>query len=180
VRARSFDPLSRRILDDRPSLASNLMNKIIPCIAFPGHAEEALSYYLSIFPRSKVVNELRYTGDGPMPKGTFLGAMFELDGNEFMVLNGPDEKPSLATSFFIQCKTQDEIDHYWSALLVGGQPLQCGWLKDKYGVAWQIAPGELPNMLKDKDSAKATRVMQAMVGMVKLDWAALKRAYEGK
>jgi predicted 3-demethylubiquinone-9 3-methyltransferase (glyoxalase superfamily) len=168
------------MLGDRLPATEHPMHKITPCLAFAGHAEEALKYYLSIFPRSKVVNELRYTGDGPMPKGTFLGAMFELDGHEFMVLNGPDEKPSLATSFFIQCRTQDEIDHYWNALLAGGQAIQCGWLKDKYGVAWQIAPAELPNMLKDADSAKATRVMNAMGQMVKLDWAALKRAYEGR
>ncbi|MCE9594598.1 MAG: VOC family protein [Planctomycetes bacterium] len=156
------------------------MQKIIPCIAFASQAEDAMKYYLSIFPRSKIVNELRYTGDGPMPRGTFLGATIELDGSEFMLLNGPDEKPSLATSFFIKCKTQEEIDHYWNALLAGGQPIQCGWLKDKYGVAWQIAPEELPSMLKDKDSAKATRVMDAMCRMVKLDWPALQRAYDGK
>jgi predicted 3-demethylubiquinone-9 3-methyltransferase (glyoxalase superfamily) len=155
------------------------MQKIVPCIAFATQAEEAMKFYLSIFPRSRVVNELRYTGDGPMPKGTFLGAIFELDGTEFMLLNGPDEKPSLATSFFVKCNTQEEIDRYWDALLVGGQPIQCGWLKDKYGIAWQIAPAELPGMLKDKDGAKATRVMHAMCAMVKLDWAALQRAYDG-
>ncbi len=156
------------------------MQKVITCLAFAGNAEEALKYYLAIFPRSKVVNELRYTGEGPMPKGTFLGAMFEIDGVEFMVLNGPDEKPSLAASIFVKCRTQDEIDHYWNALLPGGQAIQCGWLKDKYGVAWQIAPEKLPSMLKDADGARATRVMNAMCAMVKLDWAALQRAYDGK
>lgn len=157
------------------------MQKITPCIAFAKDAEAALKHYISIFPRSRVVNELRYNGDGPFPKGTFLGALFEIDGVEFMVLNGPGEKPSLATSFFVKCDTQEEIDRTWNALLAGGgEPIQCGWLRDKYGVAWQVAPSWLPDMLKDRDSAKATRVMNAMGAMVKLDVAALRRAHDGK
>lgn len=156
------------------------MHKIVPCLWFDGQAEEALDFYASIFRNSRVFDVMRYGDAGPGPKGSVLAASVELDGNEFMALNGgPMFKPTPAISFFVKCETQADVDHYWDRLLEGGSPMQCGWLSDKYGISWQIVPTALGQMLRDKDPAKANRVMQAMMKMVKLDLDALQRAYEG-
>ena len=151
------------------------MSDIKPCLWFHADAEEAARFYVSVFPGSRIAHVMRGAPDAPA-----IAVDFVLDGQPFLALNGrPERGFTDAHSYVVPCDTQAEIDRYWDALVVGGQPIQCGWLKDKYGVAWQIAPAELPGMLKDKDSAKATRVMLAMCAMVKLDWAALQRAYDG-
>ena len=155
------------------------MQTIAPCLWFDDKAEEAMNFYLSIFKNAKLVELMHYGEAGPGKKGSLLAATFELEGQEFMVLNGgPMFQFTPAISFFVKCQTQEEVDGYWDKLLAGGQAQQCGWLTDRYGVSWQIVPTVLGEMLKDKDAAKATRVMQAMMKMVKLDIAGLKRAYE--
>ena len=155
------------------------MRKITPCLWFDGKAEEAVTFYTSIFKNSKLTNVMRYGDAGPGKKGTVLTATFELDGQEFIALNGgPTFTFSPAISFFVKCGTQDEVDDFWAKLLEGGTPQQCGWLTDKFGVAWQIVPTILGEMLQDKDAEKANRVMQAMLKMVKLDIKLLKQAYE--
>ena len=155
------------------------MQKIAPCLWFDGQAEEAMHFYTSIFRNSKVGDVTRYTEAGPGEKGSVLAVTFEIEGREFMGLNGgPNFKFSPAISFSVKCETQEEVDYYWSKLLAGGQPQQCGWLTDKFGVSWQIVPTALVEMLKDKDAEKANRVMQAMLKMVKLDIKTLRQAYE--
>ena len=157
------------------------MQKIAPCLWFDGKAEEAMNFYTSIFKNSKVSNVACYGDAGPGPKGSVMTATFEIEGREFMALNGgPMFKFTPAISFIVNCKTQDEIDDYWNKLLEGGAPQQCGWLTDKFGVSWQIVPTALGEMMLDKDPAKAKRVMEAMLKMVKLDIKALKQAYEGR
>jgi predicted 3-demethylubiquinone-9 3-methyltransferase (glyoxalase superfamily) len=156
------------------------MQKITPCLWFDGKAEEAMHFYTSIFKRSKLVDVARYGDAGPGPKGSVLTATFELDGQQFIALNGgPHFYFTPAISFFVACGTQDEVDELWEKLLAGGRPQQCGWLTDKYGVSWQVVPTVLGHMLQDKDAQKADRVMRAMLKMIKLDIAALQRAYEG-
>lgn len=156
------------------------MQKIAPCLWFDGQAEEAMKFYTSIFKNSKV-GKISYYGEaGPREKGSVMAVSFELDGQEFMGLNGgPNFSFTPAISFFVNCETQEEVDHYWDKLLQGGQPQQCGWLTDKFGVCWQIVPNALGEMMSDKDPEKSQRVMQAMLKMIKLDVATLKRAYEG-
>jgi predicted 3-demethylubiquinone-9 3-methyltransferase (glyoxalase superfamily) len=154
------------------------MQKITPCLWFDGKAEEAMTFYASIFKRSKVVDVMRYGEAGPGPKGTVMAVTFELDGQRFMALNGgPLYTFTPAISLFVSCETQDEIDAYWERLADGGKPVQCGWLTDKYGVSWQIVPKVLGDMLQDEDPEKSARVMRAMLGMVKLEIAGLERAY---
>jgi predicted 3-demethylubiquinone-9 3-methyltransferase (glyoxalase superfamily) len=155
------------------------MQKIAPCLWFDGKAEEAMNFYTSIFKNSKVVDVMRYGEAGPGEKGSVLAVTFEIEGQEFMTLNGgPMYKFSPAISLFVKCKTQEELDDLWAKLLEGGEPQQCGWLTDKFGVSWQIVPTILGEMLKDKDAEKANRVMQAMLKMVKLDIRVLRQAYE--
>lgn len=155
------------------------MSKITPFLWFDTQAEEAMNFYISVFPDSKVISTTLYGEAGPGPKGTVMSAVFELNGQEFYALNGgPMFKFSPATSFFIHCKTQEEVDHYWDKLSEGGAPNRCGWLDDKYGVTWQVVPDALGEMLGDKDPAKSSRVMQAMMKMAKLDIATLKQAYD--
>lgn len=156
------------------------MQKIAPCLWFDGKAEEAMKFYTSIFKNSKV-GKISYYGEaGPGKKGSVLAVTFELDGQEFMGLNGgPNFTFSPAISFFVKCETQEEVDYYWDKLLQGGQPQQCGWLTDKFGVCWQIVPNVLGEMMADKDAEKSRRVMEAMLKMIKLDVKALKQAYEG-
>ena len=157
------------------------MQKIIPCLWFDGKAEEAMNFYASIVPNSKVLSVLRVGDAGPGPKGSVLTANFQLQGVEFLALNGgPQFKFTEAVSFIIYCETQEEVDRYWEKLSEGGHKDQCGWLKDKYGLSWQITPIQLPQMLKDKDPKKADRVMSAMMKMNKLDIKALQQAYDGK
>ncbi len=157
------------------------MTKITPFLWFDGQAEAAANHYLSIFPNSRITSVLRWGEAGPGPKGSVLTVAFSLDGNDFVALNGgPQFKFSEAISLTVPCKTQDEVDQYWEKLSAGGSKGQCGWLKDKFGVSWQVAPTILPEMLQDKDQAKADRVMRAMMQMTKIDIGALRKAYEGR
>ena len=153
------------------------MQKITPFLWFDGNAEEAMNFYTSIFRNAKVGNVSRYGEAGPGLAGSVLTASFELEGLQFTALNGgPHFKFNEAISFHIACESQQEVDHFWHKLGAGGQIQQCGWLKDKYGVSWQIVPAALPRLLGNPDRAKANRVMQAMLQMKKLDIAALEQA----
>jgi len=157
------------------------MQKIIPFLWFDGKAEEAANFYVSLFKHSRIVNIARYGDAGPGPKGTAMSATFELAGQRFIALNaGPQFKFSEAISFFINCETQQEVDDLWEKLSAGGQKSKCGWLKDKYGLSWQVIPTALGEMLQDKDPKKSQRVMQAMLQMDKIDIARLKQAYDQK
>jgi predicted 3-demethylubiquinone-9 3-methyltransferase (glyoxalase superfamily) len=156
------------------------MQKITPFLWFDGQAEEAMNFYTSIFKNSKSGTVHRYGDAGPGPKGTVMSATFELEGQKFMALNGgPLFKFTPAISFFVNCETQQEVDELWENLSAGGEKSRCGWLKDKFGVSWQIIPTALGELLGDKDAAKAKRVMQAMLQMDKIDIEGLKRAYAG-
>ena len=155
------------------------MQKITPFLWFNANAEEAVNFYTSVFKNSKVVSVSRYGEGSPGTKGTFMTGTIQLEGQDFMVLNGgPAFSFTPAVSFFVDCKTQEEGDYLWSRRMEGGKPEQCGWLKDKFGVSWQIVPSVLGELLGDADVAKSQRVMEAMLKMVKLDIAGLKRAYE--
>ena len=157
------------------------MQKIVPFLWFDNQAEEAMNHYISIFPDSKVVSVSRYGDAGPGPKGTVMVANFQLAGQEFMALNGgPEFKFTEAISLLVNCATQEEVDELWQKLSEGGERGPCGWLKDKYGVSWQIIPTALGEMLQDPDAEKSNRVMQAMLQMGKIDIAALRRAYAGQ
>lgn len=158
------------------------MQKITPFLWFDNNAEEAINLYTSIFKNSKVTNMTRYGDGGPGPKGTVMTATFQLEGQEFMALNGgPHFKFTEAISLYVKCNTQEEIDELWEKLIAnGGKAQQCGWLKDRFGLSWQIIPPILGELLGDKDPEKAKRVMAAMMKMVKIDIATLKKAYEGK
>jgi len=156
-----------------------MKQKITPFLWFDGKAEEAANFYTSIFKNSKILEVSRFPEGGPAPKGTVMSATFELEGQQFMALNGgPLFTFSPAISFFVNCHTQEEVDELWEKLSAGGEKQRCGWLKDKYGVSWQIIPTALGQMMHDKDPAKAKRVMQAMLQMVKIDIKRLKQAYE--
>jgi predicted 3-demethylubiquinone-9 3-methyltransferase (glyoxalase superfamily) len=160
------------------------MKKIIPCLWFNNQAEEAAHFYASIFPNSKIGKTDRYDAASAevsgQPEGSVLTVEFELDGNPFLGLNGgPLFKFSEATSFMVECNDQAEIDHYWSRLSAVPESEQCGWLKDQFGVSWQIVPKRLNELLRDPDKAKAARAMQAMLQMKKLDIAELDRAAQG-
>ena len=153
------------------------MQKVITCLGFDNQAEEAINFYTSVIPNSKILSETRHGNTGPGQKGTLLAASFLLNGQEFMALNGgPPFKFSIGMSIVIRCETQEEIDALWEKLSEGGQKVQCGWLTDKYGVSWQIIPTILPQLLKDPDPVRAERVMKAMLQMNKLDIEQLKAA----
>ena len=157
------------------------MQKITPFLWFDNNAEEAANFYTSIFPNSKVGTIARYGESGPGPKGTVMIVQFELNGQEFTALNGgPMFKFNESVSFVVNCEDQKEVDYYWEKLTAGGAESQCGWLKDKYGLSWQIVPTEFIEMMKDKDAAKTERLMKAVMEMVKPDIATMKRAFEGK
>jgi predicted 3-demethylubiquinone-9 3-methyltransferase (glyoxalase superfamily) len=157
------------------------MQKITPFLWFDGNAEEAMNFYTSIFKNSKIGRVSRYGEAGPGPKGTVMTATFELQGQQFMALNGgPGFKFNESISFFVNCQTQQEVDELWDKLSAGGEKSRCGWLKDKFGVSWQIIPTILGELLGDRDPEKSKRVMQAMLKMDKIDIAALKRAHAGK
>src|SRR5216117_2868096 len=154
------------------------MQKITPFLWFDGKAEEAMNFYTSIFKNSKIGRITRYGDGGPGPKGTVMSATFQLDGQEFVALNGgPQFKFTEAISFVVNCETQEEVDELWEKLSEGGEKVECGWLKDKYGVSWQIVPTVLDEMLQDKDAERSQRVMKAMLQMKKLDIARLEEAY---
>jgi predicted 3-demethylubiquinone-9 3-methyltransferase (glyoxalase superfamily) len=155
------------------------MQKITPFLWFDGKAEEAMNFYVSIFKNSKIVSATRYGEAGPGPKGTVMTVKFELDGQEFVALNGgPQFTFTEAISFVVNCATQQEVDEFWEKLSAGGEKSRCGWLKDKYGLSWQVVPTVLVEMLQDKDAEKSKRVMQAMLQMDKLDINTLKQAYQ--
>ena len=153
------------------------MPKITPFLWFDHQAEEAARFYAKIFPNSKILQVTRYGDSGPGPKGSVMTVRLKLAGHEFIALNGgPVFKFTEAVSFVINCRTQKEIDHYWSKLSEGGTEVQCGWLKDKYGLSWQVVPDTLGKLLNTKNPARSERVMRAVMGMKKLDIATLKRA----
>ena len=153
------------------------MPKITPFLWFNSNAEEAANFYASVFKNSKVKAVTRYSGAGPGPKGSVMTVNFELDGQEFTALNGgPQFTFTEAVSFVVHCDTQQDVDYYWDKLTADGQESQCGWLKDKYGLSWQIVPKALPRLLQQTDPKKAQRVMQALLQMKKLDIGALERA----
>ena len=157
------------------------MQKITPFLWFDNQAEGAMNFYVSIFKNSKVLGVTRYGDTGPGPKGTVMTAKFQLEGQEFIALNGgPHFKFTEAVSFVVNCESQEEVDYFWEKLSEGGAESQCGWLKDKYGLSWQIVPTVLVEMLQDKDPEKSQRVMKAMMEMVKIDIKKLKEAYDGK
>jgi predicted 3-demethylubiquinone-9 3-methyltransferase (glyoxalase superfamily) len=157
------------------------MQKITPFLWFDGQAEEAANFYTSIFKNSKILNIARYGEAGPGPKGTVMVATFQLEGQQFMALNGgPHYTFTPAISFFVDCETQAEVDELWEKLSAGGSELQCAWLKDKFGVSWQIVPRALIELMQDKDPLKSQRVFKAMLQMTKIDIEGLKRAYRGE
>ena len=156
------------------------MAKITPFLWFDSQAEEAAHFYASIFKNSKVGAITRYGQAGPGPEGSVMTVEFELDGQKFSAVNGGPIFPfTEAVSFVVHCANQDEVDYYWEKLSAGGKEVQCGWLKDRYGLSWQITPDELLKLIKDPDPEKARRVTEAMLKMVKLDIATLQRAHAG-
>ena len=156
------------------------MQKITPFLWFDTQAEEAMNFYCSIFRNSKKGKVVRYGEVGPKHMGNVMTVSFELEGLEFTALNaGPQFKFTEAVSMYVNCETQAEVDHYWDKLSEGGSIQMCGWLKDKFGLSWQIIPSALPKLMSDPDRDKANRVMQAMLQMKKIDVAALERAAKG-
>jgi predicted 3-demethylubiquinone-9 3-methyltransferase (glyoxalase superfamily) len=163
----------------------NVVQRITPFLWFDQQAEEAAKLYASIFPNSRIGDVIRYTEESSAasgrPKGSVMTVAFELDGQAFTALNGgPHFKFTEAISLVVSCQTQEEVDHFWDRLSAGGQQVQCGWLKDRFGVSWQVVPTVLLEMLADKDPAKARRVTAAMLGMKKIEIDGLRRAYEGR
>jgi predicted 3-demethylubiquinone-9 3-methyltransferase (glyoxalase superfamily) len=153
------------------------MPQITPCLWFDTDGEDAARFYTSVFPNSRITDITRFGSAGPRAEGTVMTVAFELDGEAFLALNGgPDYTFSEAVSFQVFCETQDEVDSYWSTLSDGGEEGPCGWLKDRFGLSWQIVPKLLPELLSDPDAAKSQRVMQAMMGMKKLQIDELERA----
>jgi predicted 3-demethylubiquinone-9 3-methyltransferase (glyoxalase superfamily) len=153
------------------------MNQITPCLWFDTEGEEAASFYVSVFPNSRIVDVTRYGAAGPRPEGMVMTVSFELDGRKFVALNGgPNYTFSEAISFQVRCKDQEEVDAFWSKLSEGGEEGPCGWLKDRYGVSWQIVPTALLELLADPDPERSQRVMQAMLEMKKIEIDALERA----
>jgi predicted 3-demethylubiquinone-9 3-methyltransferase (glyoxalase superfamily) len=157
------------------------VQKITPFLWFDGKAEEAANFYVSIFKNSKILNLAHYGEAGPGPKGTVMLATFQIEGQKFMALNGgPHYTFSPAISFYVDCETQAEVDELWENLTAGGSDVQCGWLRDKFGVSWQIIPKTLIELMQDKDPVKSQRVFKAMLGMIKIDIEGLKRAHRGE
>jgi predicted 3-demethylubiquinone-9 3-methyltransferase (glyoxalase superfamily) len=153
------------------------MQKITPCLWFDTEGEEAAKFYTSVFPNSRISDVARYGSAGPRPEGTVMTVSFELDGQQFVALNGgPDFTFNEAISFQVSCESQDEVDTYWSKLSEGGEEGPCGWLKDKFGVSWQIVPTRLPELLGDPDREKSQRVMAAMLQMKKIEIGELEQA----
>jgi predicted 3-demethylubiquinone-9 3-methyltransferase (glyoxalase superfamily) len=157
------------------------MSKVTPFLWFDTEAEEAARFYTSLFPNSRIVEIVRYGSAGPRPDGMVMTVDFELDGQKFVALNGgPQYKFTEAVSFFISCETQEEVDSYWSKLTADGEEGPCGWLKDKFGLSWQVVPVVLPKLLSDPDREKSQRVMAAMLKMKKIEIEELERAAEGE
>ncbi len=158
------------------------MQKITPFLWFDNQAEEAANFYVSVFKNSKVLSVVRYGETGPGPKGTVMTVEFELEGQKFVGLNGgPHFKFTEAVSFVINCETQEEVDYFWEKLTAeGGAESQCGWLKDRYGLSWQVVPTAVIEMLKDKDPERSQRAMKAVLQMKKIDIGQAKQAYDGE
>ena len=155
------------------------MQKIVTFLWFDNQAEEAMNFYTSIFKNSKIKNIARYGEAGPGPKGSVMICTFQIEGQDFMALNGgPVFSFTPAISLYVNCETQEEVDELWEKLSAGGEKSRCGWLKDKYGLSWQIIPTALGEMMQDKDPAKSQRVMKAMLQMDKIDIKTLRQAYE--
>jgi predicted 3-demethylubiquinone-9 3-methyltransferase (glyoxalase superfamily) len=155
------------------------MPALTPMLWFDTEAEQAAQFYTSVFPSSKIVEVTHYCSGGPRPEGMVMTVTFELDGQTFVALNGgPDFSFSEAISFVVKCETQEEVDTYWEALAEGGDEGPCGWLKDRFGVSWQVTPTALPKLLADPDTEKAQRVMAALHEMGRIDIEALERAAE--
>ena len=157
------------------------MQKLTPFLRFDSNAEEAANFYTSIFKNSKILNIARYGDAGPGPKGSAMTVTFQLEGQQFIALNGgPLYTFSPALSFFVNCETQAEVDELWNKLSAGGKEVQCGWLQDKFGLSWQVIPKQLMELMSDKDQAKSQRVFKAMLQMKKIDIEGLQRAYRGE
>jgi predicted 3-demethylubiquinone-9 3-methyltransferase (glyoxalase superfamily) len=157
------------------------MQKVTPFLWFDGKAEEAAKFYVSLFKNAKLGEVRRYAEGSPAPAGSAMSASFQIDGQDYIAFNGgPHFKFTPAVSLFVNCETQEEVDYFWEKLTAGGNESQCGWLKDKFGLSWQIVPAALGQMLGDKDPAKSKRVMEAMLQMRKIDIARLQQAYEGR
>jgi predicted 3-demethylubiquinone-9 3-methyltransferase (glyoxalase superfamily) len=154
------------------------MQKITPCLWFDTRGEEAATFYTSLFKNAGILNVSRYGDGGPRPEGSVMTVSFQLDGQEFIALNGgPDFTFNEAVSFHVACESQDEVDHFWYSLVDGGEEGPCGWLKDRFGVSWQIVPTALSTMLNDSESGNSQAAMEAMFQMTRLDIEALERAY---
>ena len=154
-----------------------MQQKIIPNLWFDTQAEAAADFYVSVFPNSRIVEVTRYTDAGPRPAGTVMAVVFELDGQRFVGINGgPEFTFDEAVSFQIDCETQEEVDYYWERLSEGGEEGPCGWLKDRYGLSWQVVPTGMEELFVDPDPERARRAMEAMLGMGKLDIAEIQRA----
>jgi predicted 3-demethylubiquinone-9 3-methyltransferase (glyoxalase superfamily) len=155
--------------------------KITPFLWFDGNAEEAMNFYTSIFKNARIERLMRYGKAGPGAPGTVMSGIFQLEGQEFMALNGgPQFTFSPAISMFVHCDSQQEVDELWEKLSAGGEKNRCGWLRDKYGVSWQVIPTALGELLQDPDAEKSGRVMQAMLQMDKIDIGTLRQAYAGQ
>jgi predicted 3-demethylubiquinone-9 3-methyltransferase (glyoxalase superfamily) len=158
-----------------------MQQKITTFLTFDGRAEEAVDFYTSVFPNSRVTSKRYYGEGGPAPEGSLMTASFELDGQEFSALNGgPSFEFAQGISLFVDCESQEEVDHYWEKLSEGGEQGPCGWLTDRFGVSWQVVPRALGEYLGDEDPEKAQRVMNAMLQMSKIEIEDLKRAYEAE
>ena len=157
------------------------MSRITPFLWFDTQAEEAATFYTSIFENSRIVDVSRYGDAGPGPGGSVMIVRFELDGDEFLALNGGPEHFAFneSVSFVVSCRSQEEVDHYWERLSEGGEEGPCGWLKDRYGLSWQVVPEQMGRIMGNPDPVKAKRAMEAMLAMKKLDVAVLERAAEG-
>jgi predicted 3-demethylubiquinone-9 3-methyltransferase (glyoxalase superfamily) len=178
--APELDTIDGREPDGQPR-AMSARQKITTFLWYDDDAEEAVRFYTSIFKGSKVLEESRWGEGGPLPEGTLMTARFQLAGQEFMALNGgPMDRFTEAISLLVDCESQHEVDGLWEKLGEGGEPGRCGWLKDRYGLSWQIIPSVLGEMMGDKDPAKAKRVVEAMLQMDKLDIARLQKAYDGR
>ena len=157
-----------------------MQQKIVPNLWFDTEAEEAANFYTSVFKNSRIVNTTHYTDAGPREAGMVMTVEFELNGNPFVAINGGSQfKFDEAVSFQITCDDQDEIDYFWDALTDGGEESQCGWLRDRFGLSWQVVPAGMEELFADPDPERARRAMEAMLGMGKLDMAALQRAADG-
>ena len=151
--------------------------KLTPCLWFDTEGEDAANFYTSVFPNSRIVDVVRFGEAGPGPAGTVMVVTFDLDGQRFIALNGgPQFAFSEAVSFQISCETQEEVDHFWNELSKGGEEGRCGWLKDRFGLSWQVVPTALPRLLGNSDPATSQRVMQAMLKMQKIEIAELEQA----